>query len=54
MENGDIADTQLSSTTPYVKGGHDCSKENSRLNVDRASTTCDAFAPSEATDQGIY
>ena len=42
MENGDIADHQLSSTT----GIGDCTKEHSRLNFDDASTTCDAFPPS--------
>ena len=54
MENGGIADNQLSSTTPYVRGIDDCSKEHSRLNFDDASTTCDSFAPIKPTDQGIY
>ena len=54
MENGGIADNQLSSTTPWVKGNDDCIKEHSRLNSDNDSTTCNAFAPLEANDQGIY
>ena len=54
MENGGIADNQLSSTTPYVNGMDDCSKEHSRLNFDDASTLCDAFAPGSGTTEGIY
>ena len=54
MENGDIADNQLSSTEPYVNGIDDCRKEHSRLNFNDATIRCDGFAPSTATDQGIF
>ena len=54
MENGDIADGQLSSTKPWAKGKDDCSKQYSRLELETSATTCDAFAPLTRTDQGIY
>ena len=52
MESGDIKDSQISSSTPWVSRTDDCSAEHSRLNYNDAATTCHAFAPNTQTDQG--
>ena len=52
MESGDIKDSQLSSSTPWVIGIDDCSAEHSRLNYNDAATTCHAFAPNTPNDKG--
>ena len=54
MENGDIADNQLTSTRPFSSVNGNCPKEYSRLNFADASIICNGFAPSTATTQGTY
>ena len=54
MENGDIVDAQLASSTPYDNGAADnCIKEHARLNYNDASTTCKSFAPRAANNRGM-
>ena len=53
MENGDITDPQLSSTTEWIDGAKDhCLKEHSRLNYE--GDYCQAFAPASRNDQSEW
>ena len=52
MKNGDIKDSQISSSKPYIAGKDNCSAQHSRLDYEDPSTLCQAFAPYTPTDQG--